>query len=587
MVLLNGIKYACERCIRGHRVSSCTHTDKTLVMIKPKGRPASQCSHCREQRKVKNSHTSCECAKRGKSPGQHFASCLCFKNAHCTCVAKEKKSPLPRKKRSPEIPASDSGDASQSEASQVTSDISRPPLPVSVATQDSDFLIEDIALPFETESGLLDYFSSSVSNANETPEEQFATNGQFQPEPNYDSTQMSHSNSAVEARSQPQNHYTENQRDPSYFPNPPTDADLDLMENMFPLFPLVGFNSFEDDKSLPLSGLPSGSTPGNNPPFLDRAQDQNCMQHSPSINANAKAERPSLTMERNRSESVQPVGAFIHSNSSLNQQSSVSLTNINAGATHHPRPLKASSSFSVSQQNNRPKRSESVMSTASTSSNTSKHNYFEASSANQHHFPKSANSAAFPPFNLLDNNSTDDFHQPNFNSPGLFNENISLPILSDEELPRAGQLSGNITPQSSVPSRQLSQSRRKVSLSRSHSQLHHNTVSKDHPLFPMKAGSSSENSPRPLYDRNFNNNDDSLAHKTNDLDGYLLEVAEEPSAMQESEMKFFQAQQPITAGIPVRDSPVPPFNDDFNIENPEFSLIPMYSEIFEPMQNGV
>ncbi|RKP30063.1 copper-fist-domain-containing protein, partial [Metschnikowia bicuspidata] len=61
MVLLNGVKYACDRCIRGHRVSSCTHTDKPLTMIKPKGRPASQCSHCREQRKIKNSHSSCSC----------------------------------------------------------------------------------------------------------------------------------------------------------------------------------------------------------------------------------------------------------------------------------------------------------------------------------------------------------------------------------------------------------------------------------------------------------------------------------------------------------------------------------------------
>lgn len=85
MVLINGVKYACERCIRGHRVTTCTHTDQPLTMIKPKGRPASQCQHCRDQRKNKNLHVSCTCGKKGKSPGMHLALCACHKNTHCTC----------------------------------------------------------------------------------------------------------------------------------------------------------------------------------------------------------------------------------------------------------------------------------------------------------------------------------------------------------------------------------------------------------------------------------------------------------------------------------------------------------------------
>lgn len=47
MVFINEVKYACERCIRGHRVSGCSHTNATLKRIKRKGRPTGQCSACR------------------------------------------------------------------------------------------------------------------------------------------------------------------------------------------------------------------------------------------------------------------------------------------------------------------------------------------------------------------------------------------------------------------------------------------------------------------------------------------------------------------------------------------------------------
>lgn len=51
MVLINDKKYACATCIKGHRVSGCTHTDRPLFEVKKKGRPATQCQFCREKRK--------------------------------------------------------------------------------------------------------------------------------------------------------------------------------------------------------------------------------------------------------------------------------------------------------------------------------------------------------------------------------------------------------------------------------------------------------------------------------------------------------------------------------------------------------
>ncbi|BGP39232.1 copper-binding transcription factor [Rhodotorula kratochvilovae] len=64
MVLIDGTKYACQSCIKGHRSSKCTHTSRPLTEIKKKGRPTSQCTHCRELRKTKSVHGRCDCAAR-------------------------------------------------------------------------------------------------------------------------------------------------------------------------------------------------------------------------------------------------------------------------------------------------------------------------------------------------------------------------------------------------------------------------------------------------------------------------------------------------------------------------------------------
>ncbi|GAA5823709.1 hypothetical protein JCM11251_000734 [Rhodosporidiobolus azoricus] len=66
MVLIDGVKYACQSCIKGHRSSKCTHTTRPLQEIKKKGRPTSQCAHCRDLRKTKSVHARCDCAARAK-----------------------------------------------------------------------------------------------------------------------------------------------------------------------------------------------------------------------------------------------------------------------------------------------------------------------------------------------------------------------------------------------------------------------------------------------------------------------------------------------------------------------------------------
>ncbi|KAL4806227.1 copper fist DNA binding domain-containing protein [Aspergillus unguis] len=45
-MLIDGEKWACEACVRGHRVSSCKHHDRPLTHINRKGRPFSTCPTC-------------------------------------------------------------------------------------------------------------------------------------------------------------------------------------------------------------------------------------------------------------------------------------------------------------------------------------------------------------------------------------------------------------------------------------------------------------------------------------------------------------------------------------------------------------
>ncbi|SSD59469.1 uncharacterized protein SCODWIG_01230 [Saccharomycodes ludwigii] len=112
MVLIKGVKYACERCIRGHRVTGCTHTDQPLMMIKPKGRPSTACQHCKNMRKNKNINPSgvCTCGRQKKIEEQKrkqrerkqqqgdlvndntiiASSCDCEISEKCVCGSKRK-----------------------------------------------------------------------------------------------------------------------------------------------------------------------------------------------------------------------------------------------------------------------------------------------------------------------------------------------------------------------------------------------------------------------------------------------------------------------------------------------------------------
>ncbi|KAG8849411.1 hypothetical protein FRB96_000853 [Tulasnella sp. 330] len=67
MVLFNGQKLACAACIKGHRSSACNHTARPLFTIRSKGRPVSQCDHCRERRKTQHVHVKCECGDAGNN----------------------------------------------------------------------------------------------------------------------------------------------------------------------------------------------------------------------------------------------------------------------------------------------------------------------------------------------------------------------------------------------------------------------------------------------------------------------------------------------------------------------------------------
>ncbi|KAF2193373.1 hypothetical protein K469DRAFT_712122 [Zopfia rhizophila CBS 207.26] len=97
MPVINGEKWACSSCIKGHRVSGCTHNDRELIHINPKGRPVKQCEHCRVARKSKSHHAKCDCGeKKDKIKNKDKVgakvdenSCCCYSGAICICGLKK------------------------------------------------------------------------------------------------------------------------------------------------------------------------------------------------------------------------------------------------------------------------------------------------------------------------------------------------------------------------------------------------------------------------------------------------------------------------------------------------------------------
>jgi hypothetical protein len=71
--LLIRIQSYSEACIKGHRSSACKHTDRPLFEIKKKGRPITQCEHCRELRKTKQVHVKCMCETKDYPPDKELA----------------------------------------------------------------------------------------------------------------------------------------------------------------------------------------------------------------------------------------------------------------------------------------------------------------------------------------------------------------------------------------------------------------------------------------------------------------------------------------------------------------------------------
>ncbi|GAA5982508.1 hypothetical protein JCM5350_006096 [Sporobolomyces pararoseus] len=58
-MLIEGIKFSCAACIKGHRQANCNHGDRELFEVKKRGRPISSCETCRTIRKESNSHKTC------------------------------------------------------------------------------------------------------------------------------------------------------------------------------------------------------------------------------------------------------------------------------------------------------------------------------------------------------------------------------------------------------------------------------------------------------------------------------------------------------------------------------------------------
>ncbi|RCI16453.1 hypothetical protein L249_2669 [Ophiocordyceps polyrhachis-furcata BCC 54312] len=96
-MLIDGEKYACDACVRGHRVSNCQHSDRPLQHINKKGRPVSQCQHCRTMRKSRSAHVKCDCGEKTSKCAHlqqpvdgHKETCCCNHGGRCTCSLEKK-----------------------------------------------------------------------------------------------------------------------------------------------------------------------------------------------------------------------------------------------------------------------------------------------------------------------------------------------------------------------------------------------------------------------------------------------------------------------------------------------------------------
>jgi len=100
-MIIDGQNYACEACVRGHRVRTCQHHERPLKLVSKKGRPVSQCQHCRTLRRSRSVHVKCSCGKQANSntlqgsfTENKAGSCYCNYGGRCTCAYKKEQPPL-------------------------------------------------------------------------------------------------------------------------------------------------------------------------------------------------------------------------------------------------------------------------------------------------------------------------------------------------------------------------------------------------------------------------------------------------------------------------------------------------------------
>ncbi|XDT20830.1 Copper-fist DNA-binding domain profile [Nakaseomyces glabratus] len=113
MVVINGVKYACDSCIKSHKAAQCEHNDRPLKILKPRGRPPTTCDHCKDMRKTKNVNPSgsCNCSKLEKIRQEkgitieedmlmsgNMDMCLCVRGEPCRCHARRKRTQKSNKK---------------------------------------------------------------------------------------------------------------------------------------------------------------------------------------------------------------------------------------------------------------------------------------------------------------------------------------------------------------------------------------------------------------------------------------------------------------------------------------------------------
>jgi hypothetical protein len=94
---------SCELCkpLLGTLSLTLGFPDRPLQHINKKGRPVSQCSHCRNMRRSKSAHVKCDCGEKTSkcvhlqaTVDGHRDSCCCNHGGRCTCSHKKEQNQL-------------------------------------------------------------------------------------------------------------------------------------------------------------------------------------------------------------------------------------------------------------------------------------------------------------------------------------------------------------------------------------------------------------------------------------------------------------------------------------------------------------